>query len=72
MGLYHVVLAVARAATLDTGRLIIVRVRAASRIDAAIAAEHEADGTLADQDLEFTHATNVTILDEPAKAAVAA
>lgn len=72
MNLYRVILAVARAARFDTGRQIKMQVMAASRFDAALVAEQQADTGLLEPDVEYTHATDVALLTAPAHTAVAA
>ena len=57
MSKYRVLLAVARGACLDIGRRIRRTVVAASRLDAAIAAEKLVDAGLSDR--EYSHAKRV-------------
>lgn len=74
MKMYKVILAVAHAAVLDTGRSIEMLVSARNPVDAALLSERAADRTLED-DVEYTHARRVypVPLDTPAAAmAVAA
>lgn len=63
MNLYKVVLAVARAAELHTGREIIAEVAARGTLDAALVAEESADATLCEPDIEYTHALSVVPLN---------
>ena len=58
MNWYHVVLKVARGACMDIGRVIMMELQAAGRLDAALKAEQIADSGL-DNDHEYTHATQV-------------
>ena len=58
MGLYNVTLGIDRAAK-DTRRRITVKVLAADRLSAAIAAEHIGDGMVRDPTVEYTHAVSV-------------
>ncbi len=72
MNAYKVMLIVACAAVLDTGRRIEMCTLAHSPLEAAIACEEAADATLLDE-REYTHARRVTALplDAPAVALAA-
>jgi hypothetical protein len=68
MDLYRVSLGVDRAAR-DTGKRITMCVRERDPLSAAIKAEQEADATLAEPGIMYTHAVGVSRVIEPAKAA---
>ncbi|MBN1846645.1 MAG: hypothetical protein JW810_13235 [Sedimentisphaerales bacterium] len=68
MNLYRVVLSVAQAAQLNTGRQIKAEVVAHSRLDAALIAEGAADVTLNRPDIEYTHAVSVIPVNKQAPA----
>jgi len=72
MGIYEVLLGIDRAAQ-DTQRRIKMRVIAEDRLSAAIQAENLADSTLmADPRIDYTHAMQVTPLNQTASSAISA
>lgn len=68
MELYRVVLGIDRAAR-DTGRIMAMCVQERDPLSAAIKAEKEADATLEEPGIMYTHAVSVMPVIEAAKAA---